>query len=298
MENIRPRPEGFSGQHLLVLPQETIRQMQCHPILSGLFPTATGYYPEAPGHLVDRPEGLPELVLIVCLSGCGWVRLKNGDRIPVQADDAVLIPPDTPNAYGADDERPWSIMWAHCRGTALLHFQELLGVSPSGSPLVHLPSGGFQRMEFSTIYKVLESGYTLANLLSSAAKLRFVFSEINRLRLPAHPRGQPAEEGLRQSIIWMQRNLHRQASLEDLAHEAGLSPSHYSAMFKLRTGFAPINYFLRLKIQRAAQLLDTTPMQIKEIAESVGCDDPFYFSRFFKKIMGHSPRAYRGIQKG
>jgi AraC-like DNA-binding protein len=91
---------------------------------------------------------------------------------------------------------------------------------------------------------------------------------------------------------------NRRAVLAELAREAGLSVPHYSAMFSRRTGLAPIDYFLRLKIQRACQLLETTAMLVEEVAAAVGCDDPFYFFRLFKKIMGHSPRAYRNIQKG
>jgi len=293
-----PRPEGFTGQHLLVQPQKVIQEMQRHPLLRGFFPTAAGYFPEAPGHLVERAHGLPEMILIACLSGRGWVRLFHGERLPVLADEAVMIPPGTPHAYGADNEHPWSIMWAHCRGSELIHFQKMLGEAgaPAGSPLLHLPAGAFGQMGFSTIYETLESGYTLANLHSSASKLRFVFSEINRLRLPWHPRARPTEEGLRQSVAWMQRNLRRQADLGELAREAGLSAPHFSAMFKRRTGFAPINYFLRLKIQHACQLLATTPMQIKEISDAIGCEDAFYFSRLFKKIIGQSPRDFRRVQ--
>jgi AraC-like DNA-binding protein len=39
-------------------------------------------------------------------------------------------------------------------------------------------------------------------------------------------------------------------------------------------------------------------MGISPIAEDLGFEDPFYFSRTFKKIMGHSPKAYRALNKG
>jgi AraC-like DNA-binding protein len=298
MPKIHRQRQGFIGEHVVVVPQSVIQQMQREPMLCELFVTDAGCFPEARGHFVERCEGTPGLILIVCLSGCGWVRLLNGDRYSVQADEAFLIPPDAPHAYGSDDTLPWTIMWAHFRGGDSVHFQNLLKIVPSGSPLIHLPAGTASRLEFSTIYETLESGYTLANLLSSAAKLRFVLSEFNRLRLPGHPQAHPAEQGVRQSIEWMQRNLHREASLDELAREAGISVSHFSAIFKRRTGFAPINYFLRLKISNACRLLDTTSMEIKEVASAAGFEDPFYFSRFFKKIMGHSPRSYRSIQKG
>lgn len=53
-----------------------------------------------------------------------------------------------------------------------------------------------------------------------------------------------------------------------------------------------------MKMQRAGQLLDLTDWSVKEIAGAVGLSDPYYFSRLFKKMMGCSPTAYRGIPKG
>ena len=60
----------------------------------------------------------------------------------------------------------------------------------------------------------------------------------------------------------------------------------------------PIEYFLRLKIQKATQLLSLTGLSIKEVAASIGISDPYYFSRLFKKMTGSSPSAYRSIPKG
>jgi AraC-like DNA-binding protein len=58
-----------------------------------------------------------------------------------------------------------------------------------------------------------------------------------------------------------------------------------------------VSYFQRLKIQHAAQLLALTDLPVKEIARTVALDDPFYFSRLFKKVMGQSPRPFRASGK-
>ena len=66
-----------------------------------------------------------------------------------------------------------------------------------------------------------------------------------------------------------------------------------TCLFKDRTGFAPIDYFLHMKVQKATQLLDFTEKTVKEIAAELGFDDPYYFSRLFKKIMSYSPTEFR-----
>jgi AraC-like DNA-binding protein len=69
--------------------------------------------------------------------------------------------------------------------------------------------------------------------------------------------------------------------------------SHYSSLFKKKTGFSPIDYFNHLKIQKACQYLQFTQLRIREIALKVGISDPLYFSRLFTQTMGYSPKEYR-----
>ncbi len=70
---------------------------------------------------------------------------------------------------------------------------------------------------------------------------------------------------------------------ETLASLAGLSPSHFSHVFKRRTGKSPIEYLTDIRIRRAKELLVTSNKCLKEIAETVGYRDEFYFSRMFKE---------------
>ena len=82
-------------------------------------------------------------------------------------------------------------------------------------------------------------------------------------------------------------------TLQEVADFTGYSASHFSMLFKAKTGHSPLNYINLLKIQRACLLLDTTQMRMNQICHKLGMDDPYYFSRLFSKIMGMSPRAYR-----
>ena len=84
----------------------------------------------------------------------------------------------------------------------------------------------------------------------------------------------------------------------DLSAMAGLSVSHYSAVFKRQTGYAPMDYFIRLRMHQACQLLDTTELSVKEVADRLGYEDPLYFSRVFKSLHDLSPSEYRTLRKG
>ncbi|WP_407704971.1 helix-turn-helix domain-containing protein [Thalassotalea hakodatensis] len=51
---------------------------------------------------------------------------------------------------------------------------------------------------------------------------------------------------------------------------------------------------MNMKMQQACFQLDNTTETIKQIGESLGYSDPYYFSRLFKKVVGMSPKRYRG----
>ena len=100
------------------------------------------------------------------------------------------------------------------------------------------------------------------------------------------------------SILFMRQHVSQKLTLEQIAGEAGLSPSHFSSVFRAKTERSPMDYLIHLRIQKACQLLDNTHLRIKEIAQHVGYDDSYYFSRIFKKIMSVSPITYRKQPKG
>jgi AraC-like DNA-binding protein len=286
------RREGFPGQHLFMLPPAFVEEALGHPLLKGLFLTAAGFFPEAPGHLVERADGVPEIIVIACIANRGWVELDGSRRQPIQMDEIVVIPAGAPHAYGADEKEPWSIMWAHFRGTDLSHFAKLLGLTRY-DPILKLPPGALERLRFAELYFMMEAGCTLGSLLASSARLRTILIDLARLRVPANQRMGSTYETLRQNIEWMRSNRHRRVDLGELAAQASLSVPHYSACFKRQTGSSPMNYFQRLKIQHSAQLLALSDLHVDEIALAVGIEDPFYFSRLFKKVMGQSPRHFR-----
>lgn len=103
---------------------------------------------------------------------------------------------------------------------------------------------------------------------------------------------------IEQSIAYMMEHLNGPLNVATLAAQANVSPSHYFALFKRRTGCAPIDYFIRLRMRQACRLLDTTAMSVKEIAAALGYDDPFYFSRIFKSVNDVPPSDYRAMRRG
>ena len=96
------------------------------------------------------------------------------------------------------------------------------------------------------------------------------------------------------SIDFISLHLSEPITMAQLAERTGLSSSYFWALFKQKTGYAPIDFLIRLRMHHACQLLKSTDQPIHEIAAGLGYQDPLYFSRAFKSVLGVAPTHYRG----
>lgn len=290
------KPEGFPGQRIVVLPQSVVLLAQRQPLTSGLMPTDAGYFPCATGHGLRRNDGVGQAILIYCVKGAGWCELA-GERHSIGVGDLLVIPPHARHAYGAEEKNPWTIHWFHAQGHLIPGFLAELNV-PAARPVVFLGEDPHVLALFEEVLDVLEHGYTPQQMLHASHALAHLFAVIIRHR-HENWRVQPdARQKITRTLAYMKQHLDQPLHLDTLASLANLSRSRYSALFKEQTGFAPMDYFNRLRMHRACQLLDTTDLNVKSVASRLGYQDPLYFSRVFRSITEVSPMAYRSKRKG
>jgi len=100
------------------------------------------------------------------------------------------------------------------------------------------------------------------------------------------------------SINYIHTNFERDISLRDIAGFVFLSPSYFARAFKEETGMSPISYLLKVRIDRAKELLEDTGMKIGDIALSVGFSNQQRFNEMFKKHTHFTPLQYRKMKTG
>ena len=91
----------------------------------------------------------------------------------------------------------------------------------------------------------------------------------------------------------LENNFSKDWKLDDLLKISGMSRSNLMRVFRKATGQPPVDYLIRLRIQKSMRLLCSADMSVTEIALETGFNDSNYFSRQFHKIIGESPTAYR-----
>jgi AraC-like DNA-binding protein/mannose-6-phosphate isomerase-like protein (cupin superfamily) len=286
------KKEGFSGQQSIVIPKKILtKQCEQNNAINSLYITDIGYYPKAKFHYRERRNGADQHIFISCIEGRGAVCIES-NQFEIKAGDFILIPMHQAHKYVAHEEDPWSIYWIHFKGSAADNIVDLMKQRWGGlkgnihyrEERVHL---------FRNIYNQLERGFSCDNITFANMCIGYLLSSFVYHDKFGVSNMFSTRDVIDQSIDYMGKKIDQMITLEEIAGSINLSPSHFSCIFKKKTGLSPIEYFNQLKIQKSCQYLLFTNLRVKEIAFKLGIEDPYYFSRLFTKFMGVSPNEYR-----
>jgi two-component system response regulator YesN len=102
---------------------------------------------------------------------------------------------------------------------------------------------------------------------------------------------------IQQAVRFINDNYRTDIRLTAAAREAGMSPAHFSRIFKKVMGLSYQNYLNIRRITKAKNLLRASARSITEIAVSLGFSDQTGFGRIFKKLTGNTPSAFRSLPR-
>lgn len=128
--------------------------------------------------------------------------------------------------------------------------------------------------------------------LSHAAE---ILATVGETRLPPRQatRGGLAPWQIREVTTHIETHLDVPIKSRELAAAAGLSPCHFSRVFRDSFGCSPLEYITRRRVERAQGLMLSADGPLSQIALDCGFADQAHFSRLFRRVVGESPRSWR-----
>lgn len=171
---------------------------------------------------------------------------------------------------------------AQARDTASNILYIIMATLPDGEETVsqiysHLPGG----------YRMLYQNLSVAQTVEWLEVLRGGLGTFFSSRRKSHK-----QTTVSKVQLYIQGHIHEKLTLNDVADVFSLSPSYLSTLFARSCDYSFTEYVNHTKIQEAKKLLHEGHLKIYEIAEQLGYENAFYFSKVFKKVEGISPREY------
>jgi AraC-like DNA-binding protein len=107
------------------------------------------------------------------------------------------------------------------------------------------------------------------------------------------PDGHAKHDRLMASIkLFVKEHVSERITLQDVADRFGMSPNYLSTTFKKHTGRNLSNYMSEVKIRKAMELMQDKSLMVYQVAEILGYENSYYFSKVFKKVSGMTPKAF------
>ena len=268
--------------------RQSARMAEEDPLLSGLLAIRAG----------TGEEGLPEpakstsaTMLIYCSKGRGWFDIE-GIRFEIVAGNLLIVKPPTRVTWGTSEECPWRVSWVQASGTNIDFFLRELGATKQ-KPVFDIGEDPQLLGLFEEILEALAEPCCRPRLIYAAQTLGHLFGLLIWHTKNVEQTRPDLNRRVELSIDYMRQHLAKPLHVATLAGLINVSPSYYAVLFKRQTGYSPIDFFIRLRMKQACCLLESTSLHIKEIAASLGYEDPFYFSRVFRSVVRNSPSEYR-----
>lgn len=214
-------------------------------------------------------------ILHFVISGCGEYR-AGGNVYKINAGEAFLIRPNEVTFYKADENHPWSYIWAAWESSL-----EVFGQLPLKIESRELK--GFMH-SYPTVEAIAE-----LNELRTAALIWSVAACISEAKYQK----KRSTDYISRAIGIMEQHYSESLSVADIAEALSIDRSYFSNLFKKEVGISPSRYITELRMQKASELLERNLYSVAVVAASVGFSDQFTFSRCFKKHYGISPSSYK-----
>lgn len=176
------------------------------------------------------------------------------------------------------------------------------GVEPEGVELVPLfsaPEPQIERIGLSLLSEMETGGLGGELYAESLATLLALHLLRNHSSLGRDSRRRIGREGgyskraLGQATDYINDNLPRKLTLEEIAGAAHMSPHHFARSFRAATGLSPHQYVIQQRVQRAKTLLLGTDLTVSEVAMAVGFSNSSHLAHHVRRLLDVTPGAIR-----
>ncbi|MDF2725327.1 MAG: AraC family transcriptional regulator [Paenibacillus sp.] len=248
-----------------------------------------GYQRTKPTHSVG-PRVHDYYLLHYVVSGAGELECAGKKHIVGQG-SCFFIFPGHVVSYSANPNDPWFYRWVGFRGPLADIVTRKINVSPDNPILQALQprrtAALMYRMQ-SVLHKGLRScDFEVNGLIRILLSQWLDAPEPEKSRLSSE-----TDRKVQQALRWLSLQYSEPISIDQLAATLGYNRTYFSKVFKQHTGWTPVGFLHRIRMEHARILL-TQPLTIEQVAYSVGYTDALYFSKQFKKWSGFSPTEYR-----
>ena len=219
-------------------------------------------------------------------AGRGTVTI-DGKTFSPSAGDSYFLIEGKDQFYRSDKDEPWKKHFINVSGKLLTSLAEGYGIS------------GYYYFEGLCLKDELLRIIALSKEdRDPTAELIIILNEIF-MKMHSHIQVRASAGGIEAEMKdFLNTKITEKFNIDELCAHISRSESQTIRIFKRAYGITPYNYVLSKKLELGKNLLNSTNLSVREIADKLSFADEYYFSNLFKSKVGITPSAYRKKFKG
>lgn len=239
----------------------------------------------------EKGRVLSEYQVVYISRGRGCFESVDGIKTAVKAGDVFLLFPDIWHRYQPAPETGWDEFWVGFNGEHAQRLMSLPFFSPQ-SPIIHI---GQHEQILKLFIEIAELAQreTVGYQKIASAKIIELLAHILAIERSGNVLKSKEEEIIQKSQCLLLQDSQQNLTGEQLALKLEVGYSWLRKAFKNQTGYSIKQYQLEIQLNKAKDLLKNTALPIQSIAQDLGMNSVFYFSRVFKEKVGVSPSEFR-----
>jgi len=260
----------------------------------------------SPGQVITHPGKVQSRMLLWCKSGRGTVTV-NGETFQFSSGRFIFMPWNHLIRYKADEKDPFLVAGIHIVPELKRRGQVSYGIFHQERPDL----AEYRRrkdVRIDGFDRILSGSFLMHNALEALAeyivawfqhdpRAEFMARSLAHALLYELSMTQEVPENKQPELLklldFIEKKISEEISIADLSKIANASRSSIFRLFKKHLEYSPVNWILKRKVERAKELLCKTSLRIGEIGAALSIDDPYYFSKVFKKFTGVTAREFR-----
>lgn len=271
----------------------------------GFYVTTVGYAQISPNQSYPPVEGHPEThrfnwnrgrilngYYIVFIShGKGEFESALTTPAKLTAGTCFFLFPNVWHRYKPDFDTGWKEYWVGFNGSYPDAIMSKNFFNPN-SPFIHAGLNDQLLILFQRLLETVQNANPGYHQVISGITLE-ILGLIHAFSIQKEQSKDQDTHLIHKAIFLLRESLKETIDMHELAVKLPMGYSKFRKLFKEVTSSSPQQYLLNLRINKAKELLQTTELNINEIAFQTGFESEFYFSMFFKKKTGKTPTNYR-----
>lgn len=233
---------------------------------------------------------LNEYHIVLITEGQGVFESKSAGIKNINEGDGFVIYPGEWHRYKPNDETGWTEYWVGFSGSIADVILSNTSFKPD-EPVISKCANTLVLSSFKSLFQLITEEPFGYQRTASGVCMQLI-AELCNIQ-------EATEINIRANSIvskvkyLMHNKIDENIDFSLFCKNHSISYSKFRADFKKQTSFAPLQYFLRMKIEKAKDMLGNSAIPIKQIAYQLGFTTDHYFCRVFKSFTGQTPKEFQ-----